>query len=196
MQKAAQHAFLAVERIFNAFFGERLNPFYYLGVISYFLLWIAIASGLYIYAFFDTGVASAYPSVEALTHRQWFAGGFLRSLHRYASDGLVLAMLLHLLRHFTFGRHRGFRWFSWVSGVALLWLAFASGINGYMLPWDRLSQFVVTATAEWFDALPVLGGSMTRNFISNANANVSDRLFSIRSTSHRSGRSAARRRTW
>ncbi len=182
MQKAAQHAFLAVERIFNAFFGERLNPFYYLGAISYFLFWVVVASGLYLYAFFETSVASAYPSVEALTHRQWFAGGFLRSLHRYASDGLVLAMLLHLLRHFTFGRHRGFRWFSWVSGVALLWLAFASGINGYMLPWDRLSQFVVTATAEWFDALPVLGGSMTRNFISNAN--VSDRLFSLLSFIH------------
>ena len=182
MQKSAQNAFLAVERIFNAFFGERLNPFYYLGAIGYFLLWIAIATGLYLYAFFETSVASAYPSVEALTHGQRYAGGVMRSLHRYASDALVLAMLLHLIRHFTFDRHRGWRWFSWLSGVALLWLAFASGINGYMLPWDRLSQFVVTATTEWLDALPVLGGSMTRNFV--ANANVSDRLFSLLSFIH------------
>jgi NAD(P)H-flavin reductase/ferredoxin len=182
LKKAAQNAFIALEKLFNAFFGERLNPFYYLGAISYFLFWVVIATGLYLYAFFETSVASAYPSVESLTHRQWFAGGILRSLHRYASDALVLAMVLHLLRHFTFGRHRGFRWFSWVSGVAALWLAYASGINGYMLPWDRLSQFVVTATTEWFDALPVIGGSMTRNFVSNAN--VSDRLFSLLSFIH------------
>ncbi|MGH8764626.1 MAG: cytochrome b N-terminal domain-containing protein, partial [Burkholderiales bacterium] len=182
MQNFAQNAFLIVEKAFNAVFGERLNPLYYLGTIAYFLLWIAIASGLYLYAFFETSAASAYPSVEALTQHQWFAGGYLRSLHRYASDALVLAMLLHLLRHFTFGRHRDFRWFSWLTGVALLWLAFASGINGYMLPWDRLSQFVVTATTEWFDALPVVGGSMTRNFISNAS--VSDRLFSLLSFIH------------
>ncbi len=182
LQNFGQKAFLVLEKAFNAVFGERLNPLYYLGAISYFLLWVAIATGLYLYAFFETGVAVAYASVEALTHGQWYAGGILRSVHRYASDGLVITMLLHMLRHFTFGRHRGFRWFSWVSGVMLLWLTFASGVNGYMLPWDRLAQFVVTATTEWFDALPVIGGSMTRNFITNAN--VSDRLFSLLSFLH------------
>ena len=140
-----------------------------------------VVTGLYLYAFFETSVAAAYPSVEALTHGQRFAGGLMRSLHRYASDAMVLAMLLHLARHFTFGRHRGFRWFSWVSGVAAL-ARLRVGINGYMLPWDRLSQFVVTATTEWFDVLPVIGGSMTRNFVSNAN--VTDRLFSLLSFIH------------
>ena len=176
-QTIAQRGFLTIERIFNAFFGERLNPFYYLGAITYFLLWIAIATGLYLYAFFETSVVHAYASVEALTHGQRYIGGVMRSVHRYASDGLVLGMVLHLIRHFTFDHHRGFRWFSWISGMALLWLAYASGVNGYMLPWDRLSQFIVTATTEWFDVLPVLGGAMARNFISNAN--VSDRLFSL-----------------
>ncbi|OGB05998.1 MAG: ferredoxin-NAD reductase [Burkholderiales bacterium RIFCSPHIGHO2_12_FULL_61_11] len=182
LQTFTQSVFLAIEKIFNSFFGERLNPFYYLGAITYFLLWIVIATGLYLYAFFETSVAGAFGSVQALTHGQWFAGGVLRSVHRYASDGLVLGMALHLIRHFTFDRHRGFHWFSWVSGVILLWLTYASGVNGYMLPWDRLSQFVVTATTEWFDVLPVIGGSMTRNFISNAN--VSDRLFSLLSFLH------------
>jgi CDP-4-dehydro-6-deoxyglucose reductase len=182
LQTFVQSAFLAVERPFNSLFGERLNPFYYLGAITYFLLWIVIATGLYLYAFFETGVIDAYASVQALTHGQWYVGGVLRSLHRYASDGLVLGMVLHLVRHFTFDHHRGFRWFSWVSGVVLLWLTYASGVNGYMLPWDRLAQFVVTATTEWFDVLPVIGGSMTRNFISNAQ--VSDRLFSLLSFLH------------
>lgn len=182
LQTNGQRAFLVLEKLFNAIFGERLNPLYYLGAISYFLLWVVIATGLYLYAFFETGVAAAYGSVESLTHGQWYAGGLIRSFHRYASDGMVITMLLHLVRHFTFDRHRGFRWFSWVSGVMLLWLTFASGVNGYMLPWDRLAQFVVTATTEWFDALPVIGGAMTRNFITNAN--VSDRLFSLLSFLH------------
>ena len=177
-----QRTFLALEKVFNTFFGERLNPFYYLGAIAYFLFWIVIGTGLYLYAFFETSVVNAYVSVEALTHGQRFFGGVLRSLHRYASDALVLVIVLHLVRHFTFNRHRGYRWFSWVSGVAILWLTYASGINGYMLPWDRLSQFVVTATTEWFDVLPVIGGSLTRNFVSNAN--VSDRLFSLLSFMH------------
>ncbi len=182
LQTLAQNAFLAIEKLFSAVFGERLNPFYYLGAITYFLLWIAVATGLYLYIFFETSVTGAFSSVEALTHGQRFVGGVLRSVHRYASDGVVLVMLLHLVRHLTFDHHRGFRWFSWVSGVLLLWLTYASGISGYILPWDRLSQFVVTVTTEWFDVLPLIGGSMTRNFISNAN--VSDRLFSLFSFMH------------
>ena len=178
----AQGAFLRVEGLFNRIFGERLNPFYYLGAIAYFQLWIVVGSGLYLYAFFQTSATLAYTSVEALTHSQRWAGGLMRSLHRYASDGMVLAMLLHLVRHFVFGHHRGFRWFSWVSGVALLWLVYVSGINGYMLPWDRLSQFVVVASSEWLDALPIFNGALARNFLDTAA--VSDRLFSLLSFLH------------
>ncbi len=182
IQRAGRRVFLAVEGVFNLAFSDKLNPLYYLGPISYFMFWIVVASGLYLYAFFETSVTGAYDSVEALTHSQWYAGGIMRSLHRYASDGMVLTMLLHLVRHFTFDRYRSFRWFSWVSGVALLWLVYVSGINGYMLPWDRLAQFVVVATAEWFDWLPIFEGSLVRNFIFSENFN--DRLFSLLSFIH------------
>ena len=178
----AQGAFLRVEGLFNHVFGERLNPFYYLGAIAYFQMWIVVASGLYLYAFFETSATLAYTSVEALTHSQRWAGGLMRSLHRYASDGMALAMLLHLARHFVFGHHRGFRWFSWVSGVALLGLVYVSGINGDMLPWDRLAQFVVIACSEWLDALPIFNGTLARNFLDTAA--VSDRLFSLLSFLH------------
>ena len=137
-------------------------------------MWLIVASGLYLYAFFETSVAGAPASVDALTHGQPWAGGVLRSVHRYASDGLVLTMLLHMARHWAFDRYRGFRWFSWVSGMVLLWLVYVAGINGYMLPWDRLAKFTVIATAEWFDWLPRFNGTLVRNFIFEENVN--DRL--------------------
>jgi len=177
-----QWFFLKVEALFNLAFGERNNPLYYLGPISYYLMWLVVASGLYLYAFFETSVTGAYDSVEALTHGQRYAGGVLRSIHRYASDGVVITMVLHLLRHWTFDRYRGFRWFSWVSGVVVLWLVYTAGINGYMLPWDRLAQFTVVATAEWLDWLPVFNGTLVRNFVFAENVN--DRLFSLLSFVH------------
>jgi NAD(P)H-flavin reductase/ferredoxin len=182
IQRAGQWVFLRIESAFNLAFGDELNPLYYLGPIAYYLLWIVVVSGLYLYAFFKTGVDEAYASVEQLTHAQWYLGGVMRSLHRYASAGLVLAMVLHLLRHFTFDHYRSFRWFSWWTGIALLWLTFAAGINGYMLPWDDLGQFVAVATAEWFDRLPVFGGVLVRNFIFPGAVN--DRLFSLLSFIH------------
>jgi NAD(P)H-flavin reductase/quinol-cytochrome oxidoreductase complex cytochrome b subunit len=182
IQRAGQKAFHAAEGVFNKVFGDAQNPFYYLGAIAYYLLWVVVASGLYLYIFFETGVHEAYQSLEYLTHKQWWLGGILRSFHRYASDAMVLAMVLHLVRHFTFDQYRSFRWFSWVSGVILLWLVYISGINGYMLPWDSTAQFVTVATAEWLDWLPVFKGALVRNFITPDAIN--DRLFSLLSFLH------------
>jgi NAD(P)H-flavin reductase/ferredoxin len=95
---------------------------------------------------------------------------------------MVLTMLLHMARHFFFDRYRGFRTFSWITGVVLIWLVYVSGVNGYMLPWDQLAQYVVVTTAEWFDVLPVFRGTMVRNFaLPDA---VNDRLFSLLSFLH------------
>ncbi len=182
IQSAGQWVFLRLEAAFNVVFGDRINPFYHLGSIGYWMFWLAVASGLYVYAFYRTGVETTYASVESLTHAQWYAGGVMRSLHRYASDAMVLAMLLHLARNFAFDRYRSFRTFAWVTGVVLLWLVYASGVNGYMLPWDRLAQFTVTATAEWLDALPVFRGVLVRNF--TLPEAITDRFFSLLSFLH------------
>ncbi len=177
VQKSGQWTFHRADAIFNRFFGEHLNPLFHLGALSYFMYWVVVVTGLYVYIFFKTGVDGAYDSVEALTHQQWWLGGVMRSMHRYASDAMVLTMLLHLVRHFVFDRYRSFRWFSWISGVIVMWLVYASGVNGYMLPWDKLAQFVTVTTAEWLDALPVFGGTLIRNFIFEGSVN--DRLFSL-----------------
>ncbi|GAB4468155.1 MAG: hypothetical protein OHK0044_09370 [Burkholderiaceae bacterium] len=182
LHAAGQRSFLVLDRVFNRVFGEALNPLYSLGAISYFMFWVVLASGFYVYAFYETGVETTYASVERLTHAQWCAGGVMRSLHRYASDAMVLTMVLHLVRHFVFDHYRSFRAFSWITGVILLWLVMASGVNGYMLPWDRLAQYVVVTTAEWFDALPVFRGTLVRNFI--LPEAVSDRFFSLLSFLH------------
>jgi NAD(P)H-flavin reductase/ferredoxin len=182
MQAALRWLFLRAEALFNAAFGDRLNPLYHLGAITFSLFWVVAGTGLYLYAFFKTGVAQAYDSVEALTHGQWFAGGILRSAHRYASDAMVLTMLLHLARHFAFDRFRGFRWFSWATGLTLIWGVYVSGINGYMLPWDKLAQFVITASFEWLDWLPGFGGTLMRNVIRPSAVN--DRFFSLLAFMH------------
>ncbi len=177
LQRLLRWFFMHVEALFNRAFGDRLNPLYHLGAIGFFLFWIVAGSGLYLYVFFDTSVAGAYASVEALTHGQWWAGGILRSAHRYASDALVVVMLIHMLRCFAFDRFRGFRAFSWLTGLALIWLVYAAGANGFMLPWDRLAQFVLTATFEWLDWLPGFGGALVRNVMYPSSLN--DRFFSL-----------------
>ncbi|EKD99278.1 MAG: oxidoreductase FAD-binding protein, partial [uncultured bacterium] len=133
MHRMGQSIFLRLESMLNVVFGSALNPFYYLGGITYLMFWIVIVSGFYIFAFYDTGVEDAFSSVEYITKEQWYMGGVVRSLHRYASDGMILFGVLHMLRYFAFDRYRNFRWFSWYTGIALLWLTYIAGINGYWL---------------------------------------------------------------
>jgi NAD(P)H-flavin reductase/quinol-cytochrome oxidoreductase complex cytochrome b subunit len=177
IQQTVRWFFMHAENTFNHAFGEKLNPFYHLGTITFWQFWLLVVSGLYLYIFADTGVHDAYESVEAITHNQWWAGGILRSVHRYATDGMILTMMLHMLRHFSYDRYRGFRWFSWISGVALLWMVYIAGINGFMLVWDKLAQFVVVGVAEWFDVLPLFSGTLIRNFLYEGSVN--SRLFTL-----------------
>lgn len=166
-----------IESGFDGIFGEQHNPFYQLGALSFYFFWIVTVTGVYLFIFFDTSITGAFASVEYLTHEQWYLGGIMRSLHRYASDAMVVVVTAHLLRELVLGRFRGVRWFSWFSGVPLLWLMFAAGIGGYWLVWDRLAQYVAIATTEWIDWLPVFGDALSRNFLSNRT--LSDRFFSL-----------------
>ena len=177
LQQILRWFFMRIENIFNVAFGDKLNPFYHLGTISFWQFWLLVGTGLYLYIFAETGIHDAYESVERITHQQWWAGGIMRSIHRYATDGMILTMILHLLRHFAYDRYRGFRSFSWLTGVALIWLVYIAGVNGFMLVWDKLAQFVVIATAEWFDVLPMFNGTLIRNFLYLESVN--SRLFTL-----------------
>jgi coenzyme F420-reducing hydrogenase delta subunit/ferredoxin len=182
VRTGALSAVRVVEAVFDRAFGARDNPLRHLGALGFYFFWVMAVSGIYLYAFYDTGVSEAYNSVERLTRDQWYLGGVMRSLHRYAADAFVLVMLLHLAKETILAHYRSFRWFSWLTGVPALWLAYASGIGGYWLVWDEVALFSVTATTEWFDWLPLFGEPLARNFLTPAAVN--DRFFSLLSFLH------------
>lgn len=150
----------------NKAFPPEWNPLLNLGALGFFFYWIITVSGIYLFIFFETSVHDAFGSVEYMTHDQWYAAGVMRSLHRYASDGLVVVMAVHLLRELALDRYRGVRWFSWVTGVPVLVLVFVAGITGYWMVWDSLAQYVALVTTEWLDKLPIFGEPIARNFFS------------------------------
>ncbi|MDT3677266.1 MAG: hydrogenase iron-sulfur subunit [Burkholderiaceae bacterium] len=166
-----------IERGFDRAFGEPANPLRQLGGLAFDLFWLIALTGAYLYIFYDTSADGAYASVQQMASGAVIGGAFMRSLHRYASDALVVVVVAHLLREWAYGRYRGFRWFTWLTGVPTPWLILAAGGIGYWLVWDTVALFVATAVAEWFGVLPGFDSALVRNFL-DAGA-VSDRLFSL-----------------
>jgi ferredoxin/coenzyme F420-reducing hydrogenase delta subunit len=164
-------------RLLAPAFEPPLIPLRHLGSLTIFFLWIVLVSGIWLLIFFDTSVHGAYLSVEYLTHEQRYLGGIMRSLHRYASDAAIITLALHMLKEFSLDRYRDNRWFSWFTGVPLIWLLIPLGFTGYWLVWDSLAQYVALTSAELLDWLPFFTDSMARNFLSEAS--LSDRFFTL-----------------
>lgn len=169
--------FRRIEWVFDTAFGSGQNPLRHLGALGFMMFWLLVVSGIYLYVMLDTSAEGAFRSIDQLSREPWQPGGVLRSLHRYAADGFIVVMLVHLLREGLYGRYRGFRFFSWLTGIPLLLLAYTNAIGGFWLNWDQLGQFSALATADWLDWLPIFASPLTRNFIGVDT--VSDRLFSL-----------------
>lgn len=177
MKALLKKGFNHLDALFSIAFTPAWNPMYQLGALSFLYFWVVAITGVYLFIFFETSISGAYDSIERITHEQWFIGGVMRSFHRYASAAMGICVTLHLVREYAMDRYSGPRWFSWVSGIPLLWLLFASAIGGYWLVWDQLAQYIAILTSEWFDWLPIMVDPMASNFLNEST--LSDRFFSL-----------------
>ena len=166
MREALLRGWRRLEHIFDAAFGSACNPLRHLGALGFMFFWWLALSGIYLYAVLDTSAEGAWRSIDRLSREQWYLGGVLRSLHRYAADAFVIVMLLHLLREWLCGHCDRFRRHAWLTGVPLLVFAFVCAVGGFWLNWDQLGQFSAVATADTCAtrlATPTIGEKKVRS---------------------------------
>jgi len=121
-----------------------------------------LATGIYLLFFYRIG--TPYESVVAITGQVW-AGRWIRALHRYASDAIVVAAVVHAFRVFAQGRTWGPRALAWVSGLVLALLVMVCGWSGYVMVWDTQGLVLAREGARFLDALPLFAEPIGRAFI-------------------------------
>ncbi len=151
----------ATDAAFTKLYGWRYNIMHQTGTIAVALLSLLIITGLYLLLFYRVG--APWESVARL-QADPFLGRWIRSLHRFASDAIVVAVLIHAWRMFAQSRSWGARALAWSSGVILLAVLFVSGWTGYVLVWDRFGAELATTGARMFDVLPLLSEPTRRIF--------------------------------
>ena len=160
-QASTRRALAWADAALNRFYGWRLNPLYHSGVITVALFVVLLVTGLYLV--FVYRLAAPYESVARLADQPWL-GGWIRSLHRYASDAAVIAALVHALRMFAHNRTWGPRVLAWTSGILLFGIVLVCGWTGYVMVWDVQAQVLVQAGARLFDALPIFAEPISSAF--------------------------------
>jgi ferredoxin/coenzyme F420-reducing hydrogenase delta subunit len=163
---AIQRLRFLIENWTGRFFKKGENPFYSLGALSFFFFWILLGTGIYLFFVYRLNIDGAYDSIQYLTDHQPWWGGLIRSLHRYAADGLVIAMILHGLRTFLANQYRFARWLAWVSGIIALGFIWIEGVLGYWMVWDNRAHIIALKTAEFLNFLPIIGVELPRAFLS------------------------------
>ena len=154
---------LPLEKGLNAIFTQKYNPFYYHGALPNFFLWVLFLTGLLLLVYYQPTLGTAYSSMEFITYEVPF-GNAMRSLHRYAADGMMIFVILHLLRVWFTDRFREYRIIPWLSGIVLLSSLFIIGMTGYMLIWDQEAVALTNATFSGIQALPFIGPAVA-NFL-------------------------------
>ncbi|MCE7860715.1 MAG: DUF4405 domain-containing protein, partial [Chloroflexi bacterium CFX2] len=138
--RALEKFWARIEGLINRFAKSDFNPLYHLGTLTIFMLLILLATGVYLTAIYRPGLDVAYATVEKIDSN-WF-GSLMRSIHRYASDAMILLMVLHLLKMLFSDRYWGQRWLAWTSGWIMLAGTWLTGTFGYWLVWDLRAQWM------------------------------------------------------
>jgi len=135
------------EGFINRFTKSDFNPFYHLGTLTIFMLIVLIGTGIYITLIYRPGLDVAYQTVEKIDST-WF-GSLMRSMHRYASDGMIVLIVLHMLKMLFSDRFSGQRWLAWTSGWIMLAMVWLTGTMGYWLIWDQRAQWMTEYMMEY-----------------------------------------------
>jgi cytochrome b6 len=134
----------------------RVRATYYLGSFSFFLFVLLSVTGILLMLYYHPAVPLAYRDMKDL--RFVVSNGvFLRNLHRFGAEAMVIAVFWHMFHVFYRGGYKPPHQFNWVVGVGLLLITLFLSYTGYLLPWDQLAFWAITVGTNIISYVPFLG---------------------------------------
>ncbi len=127
-----------------------------LGGMAFILIIMLFVTGVLLKFFYLPFPDRAYESIVYLENKTLF-GKFIRNIHFWSANILVIIAFLHFLRVFFTSAFHPPRRFNWVIGLGLLIIILLFNFTGYLLPWDQLSYWAVAICTSMMDYIPVAG---------------------------------------
>jgi len=147
------------------FMGKKYVPvhrhsiWYYFGGVSLFLFIIQVVTGILLLLYYKSGEELAFESIQFIMSKVQF-GWLIRSIHSWAANLFILAVLVHMFSVYFEKSYRKPREITWLTGMLMLFLAFGFGFSGYLLPWNELAFFATKVGTDIAGVVPLIGKPM------------------------------------
>lgn len=134
----------------------RLTLTWGLGGMAAVLVLLLMGTGMLLKFFYEPFPGKAYESILYLQGNVLF-GQFIRNIHHWSGNGLLIVVFLHFLRVFFTGAFHPPRQFNWIIGLFLFFAVLSSNFTGYLMPWDQLAFWACTISTGMLEYLPFWG---------------------------------------
>jgi len=128
----------------------------WMGVVTFWLFFILVLTGVFLMLYYIPSVERAFDSIVTIVNVVSF-GRFMRNLHKWSGELMILAAFLHLMAVFFKGAYQKPREYNWIIGLLLLLITIFFGFSGYILPWDQLGYFAAAIASNIADGTPFIG---------------------------------------
>jgi Cytochrome b subunit of the bc complex len=139
------------------------NVTYWLGaiVVTNFVILIITGAMLAFYyvptsALNYDGIPWAYASTKFIDENVPF-GHTIRTLHLYATYGMIGSAFIHLIRQFITGAYKKPREIMWIISIILGGLVLVQGFTGYLLPYTDQSVYATKVGYNVARSVPFIG---------------------------------------
>ena len=131
------------------------------GGTAVFLMLILGITGILEMFYYVPNPAEAALSVQTLTYHVPF-GGFIRNLHYWSAQLLLIASAIHLLRVVFTAAYSHPRRFNYLLGLALFIIIILLDFTGYILRWDVDICYPLLTGTNLLKTIPLIGDSLHR----------------------------------
>jgi ubiquinol-cytochrome c reductase cytochrome b subunit len=117
---------------------------------------IQAVTGIFLMTSYSPSATTAWGSVFYISYEMG-GGWFLRGIHHFGSQAMVILLAMHLIQVLVAGAYRAPREVNWWFGMALMFVTLGFSLTGYLLPWDQKGYWATKVATNIASGAPVLG---------------------------------------
>lgn len=126
-----------------------------------FAFFTQVVTGTLLWMFYSPSAQTAWESVYFLQYHVW-GGWFLRGVHHYMAQAMIVLLVLHLMQVVIDGAYRAPRELNFWFGALMMGVTLALSLTGYLLPWDQKGYWATAVATNLMAEVPWIGSAIQK----------------------------------